>query len=87
MTRYEIVVRGTAAKQIKRLPVDYFRLIRQHIEGLADQPRPPDAKKLRGDWGYSLRVGVYRVLYEIDDQARTVTIYRVKQRRDAYQRM
>jgi mRNA interferase RelE/StbE len=84
MPKYEIIVRGTAAKQIKRLPVDYFRLIQRHIEALGEQPRPPDAKKLRGDWGYSLRVGAYRVLYEIDDQAQTVTIYRVKHRRDVY---
>ncbi|MFN8455653.1 MAG: type II toxin-antitoxin system RelE/ParE family toxin [Anaerolineae bacterium] len=34
--------------------------------------------------GYSLRVGVYRILYEIDDAARVVTIYRVKHRREVY---
>ncbi|MBC8254677.1 MAG: type II toxin-antitoxin system RelE/ParE family toxin, partial [Ardenticatenia bacterium] len=33
---------------------------------------------------YSLRVGVYRILYDIDDDTRTVTIYRVKHRREAY---
>ena len=86
MPAYEIVVRGTAAKQMKQLPVQYFRLVQQHIEALAEQPRPPDAKKLKGDWGYSLRVGTYRVLYEIDDYAQTVTIYRVKHRRDVYRR-
>jgi mRNA interferase RelE/StbE len=59
-------------------------LIGEHIEHLAKDPRPPDAKKLKGDLGYSLRVGVYRILYDVDDEARTVTIYRVKHRRDAY---
>jgi mRNA interferase RelE/StbE len=47
-------------------------------------PRPPDAKKLRGVGGYSLRVGVYRVLYDIDDAARKVTVFRIKYRREAY---
>jgi mRNA interferase RelE/StbE len=84
MLKYEIIVRGTAAKQIKRLPTDYFDLVQQHIEGLEEQPRPPGCKKLRGDAGYSLRVGVYRILYVIDDQAQTVTIYRVKHRREVY---
>jgi mRNA interferase RelE/StbE len=47
-------------------------------------PRPQDAKPLRGGAGWSLRVGVYRILYDIDDAARRVTIYRVRHRRDAY---
>jgi mRNA interferase RelE/StbE len=46
--------------------------------------RPPDAKKLRGNVGYSLRVGVYRVLYDIDDAERKITIFRIKHRREAY---
>jgi mRNA-degrading endonuclease RelE of RelBE toxin-antitoxin system len=41
-------------------------------------PYPPDAKKLKGDSGYSQRVGVYRILYDVDDTARMVTVYRVK---------
>ena len=43
-----------------------------------------DSKKLKGDAGYSLRVGTYRVLYDIDDKAKVVTIYRIKHRREAY---
>ena len=84
MPRYEIFFRGRAAKQIKQLPLEYFRLLGQHIYGLASDPRPPGAKKLKGDLGYSLRVGVYRILYDVDDQEHTVTIYRVKHRRDVY---
>jgi mRNA interferase RelE/StbE len=84
MPKYEIFIRGKAARQIKQLPVEYFRLVSQHIDGLAEDPRPPDAKKLKGDLGYSLRVGVYRILYDVDDKAQTVTIYRVKHRREVY---
>ncbi len=86
MTTYEILVRGKAAKQIGQLPVEYLRLVRRHIDGLGRDPRPPDAKKLKGNLGYSLRVGVYRILYDVDDATRTVTIYRVKHRRDVYRR-
>jgi mRNA interferase RelE/StbE len=56
------------------------RILRQAIQ----DPRPPDAKKLRGTTDYSLRVGVYRILYDIDDATCTITVYRVKHRRDAY---
>lgn len=73
-----------AVKDIAELPKGYASLISEHIEGLRQNPRPPDAKKLKGTTDYSLRVGVYRILYDVDDDAHTVTVYRVKHRREAY---
>lgn len=84
MPTYEILVRGKAAKQIKQLPVEYFRQVSQHIRRLAEEPRPPVSKRFKGNLGYTLRVGVYRILYDVDDEARTVTTFRVKHRRDVY---
>lgn len=81
---YEIRIRRQAIKDIARLPKDYARLVSQHIENLSRDPRPRDAKKLRGRTDYSLRIGVYRVLYDIEAETRAVTIYRVKHRRGAY---
>ncbi len=81
---YEILVRGKAAKQIQHLPPAYFRLLSQHIDDLAQNPRPIGAKKLKGGQGYRIRVGIYRILYKIDDKAQRVVIYRVKHRRDVY---
>ncbi len=77
------ILRG-ALKDLAELPKDYIRLMSQRIDHLAENPRPPDAKKLHGGGGYRVRVGVYRVLYDVDDKAKTVTIYRVKHRKDAY---
>ncbi|MBN1933750.1 MAG: type II toxin-antitoxin system RelE/ParE family toxin [Anaerolineae bacterium] len=84
MPRYRIIVGSRAAREIKRLPVEYFRQIKVHIDALGDDPRPNGATKLKGDAGYRLRVGVYRVLYDIDDQSQVVTIYRVRHRQDVY---
>lgn len=81
---YKIVFRGKAAKQVQKLSPPYFGLVSEHIEGLAQNPRPPDSKPLTDEPGYSLRVGVYRILYEIDDTARLVIVYRVKHRREVY---
>jgi mRNA interferase RelE/StbE len=83
---YSIHILRRAVKEIAVLPKDYAKLISEHIDRLAQNPRPPDAKKLQGTSAYSLRVGVYRVLYEIDDGAQTVSIYRVKHRKDVYNR-
>lgn len=81
---YRVQVLPRALKDIAGLPKDYARLVGQHIDGLAQEPRPAGAKKLRGTKDHSLRVGTYRILYGIADEARTVTVYRVKHRREAY---
>ena len=84
MPTYKILFRGKAARQIQQLPPTYFRLVQQHINTLSQTPRPPGVKKLQNSQGYSLRVSVYRILYDVDDRAQEVVIYRVKHRREAY---
>lgn len=55
------------------------------IENLAGNPRPPGCKKLKGgDKEWRIRVGKYRIVYEIDDSARTVDVTRVAHRREVY---
>ena len=81
---YQIELRRQAVKDLDAIAIDYKQLISKHIDSLETNPRSTSSKKLKGDAGYSLRVGAYRVLYDIDDKAKTVTIYRVKHRREAY---
>lgn len=81
---YEIQVMPRAIKDIAGLPKEYTRLVSEHIDRLAEEPRPLDSRKLRGRNDYRMRVGVYRILYEIDDADRIVTVYRVRHRREAY---
>lgn len=76
------ILRGTL-KDLAALPKDYPRLVGRQIDELAENPRPPGVKKLHGG-GYRVRVGTYRVVYDVDDEARTVTVYRIKHRKDAY---
>lgn len=81
---YEIKVRGQARKQILRIPPPHFQRIQDSIANLAQDPRSAGAKKLSGEAGYRIRVGDYRILYEIDDTMNRVAIYRVKHRREVY---
>jgi mRNA interferase RelE/StbE len=72
-------------KQIQKLPRDAFEAALQAIIGLSKDPRPAGAEKLVGshdDW--RVRIGRYRIVYEIDDDAQVVTIYTVAKRSDAY---
>jgi mRNA interferase RelE/StbE len=81
---YRIELRRSAYKDLKNIPIEYTNLIANHIDSLQENPRPHDSKKLKGDAGYSLRIGTYRVLYDIADKTQIVTIYRIKHRREAY---
>jgi mRNA interferase RelE/StbE len=58
--------------------------VNRAIARLAENPRPPGAKKLTAREGYRVRVGDYRILYQVDDEAKMVTIYRVMARGDVY---
>ena len=71
-------------KDVRRIPKSERVTIFRHIEQLAENPRRSQVEKLTGAEGYRLRVGDYRVLFTIDDPSHTVTIYRVRHRRDAY---
>ena len=55
------------------------------LEQLATEPRPPGCKKLRGgDKEWRIRVGDYRVVFEIDDRARAVDVTRIAHRSEVY---
>jgi mRNA interferase RelE/StbE len=83
---FEILLESAAKKDLRRLPDDVHDRVIKAIQPLAIQPRPSGAKKLTGsksDW--RIRVGDYRILYEIADTIRVVRIYRVRHRRDVYE--
>ena len=75
--------RTNSVRVLRRAVKDMANLLKGY-DRLERNPRPSDAKRLRGTTDYSLRVGTYRVLYDIDDKSRVVTVYRVKHRRDAH---
>ncbi len=81
---YKVRILRRALKDLSSFPQGYARLIAEHIEQLQNDPRPPGVKKLRGVESYSLRVGVYRILYDVDDKTRSILIYRIKHRREVY---
>ena len=55
------------------------------LERLAINPRPPGCKKLRGgDKEWRIRVGDYRIVYEVDDRVRSIDVTRIAHRREVY---
>lgn len=84
MARYEIVFRKSVRKDLDPIPKRNVQRILADIAELANDPRPPQSRKLSGSEKYRLRCGVYRVLYEIQDQILVVCVVKVGHRREIY---
>jgi mRNA interferase RelE/StbE len=85
MESFSIQWRNSTKKDIRRLPrQDVARLIKA-VEQLVDEPLPHGSQKLSGsERTYRIRVGDYRVIYEILSAACIIEIQRVRHRKDAY---
>ena len=81
---YTVVTSRAAQGAIARLPPMDGRRVLAAIAALAQNPRPPGCLKLTGSPSWRIRVGAYRVIYEIDDAGRTVTVEAVGHRGDVY---
>jgi len=81
---YSLLAKPSVEKDLRNISSDYLPLINKKIHSLSENPRQSQTKRLRGIEGYRLRVGDYRILYEIDDSNKIVTICRILRRREAY---
>ncbi len=81
---YAITILRRAQKELSDLPKESYVRIRDAIRLLAEEPRPSGSKRLTGRAGWQIRVGSYRVIYEIDDPNHLITILHVGHRRDIY---
>ncbi len=82
---YQLKIKRSAEQDLRHLPRSLFRRVNQQILALREEPRPPGVRKLKGNIeGWRVRVGDYRIVFQIDDTAQTVTIIRVRHRREVY---
>jgi mRNA interferase RelE/StbE len=84
MASYELVFKKSAAKDLRDIPKADVKRILQRIRSLADDPRPAGCEKLSSLERYRLRQGVYRIIYEIDDDRAVVIVVKVGHRREVY---
>ena len=81
---YSLIVLPSAEKQILKLNPPDYGPVTMKISELRDNPRPVGCRKLRDVQGWRIRVGHYRVVYEIDDSKKIVTVLKVAHRKDIY---
>ena len=82
---YRVLLERAVEKDLGRLPAEVHDRVVAAMQKLAANPRPPGCRKLAGhknDW--RIRVGDYRIIYEIEDQVRVLRVNRVRHRREVY---
>ena len=86
MDSYKVELTRSAEKDLRRIDKRYISRIFAAVESLEEEPRPVGCTKLSGsDHTYRIRVGSYRVIYEIEDDRLVVLVIKIGHRKDVYQ--
>jgi len=81
---YAVSILRRAQQELGQFQSPTFERVCDAIRALAAEPRPAGCRKLDGREGWRIRIGDYRIIYEIDDTARTILILHIGHRRDIY---
>jgi len=81
---YSLLILRRAQKELSNLPEDIYKKVKQIILKLSEDSMPYGCKKLKGREGWRIRVGDYRIIYEINDKDKTITILHIGHRKDVY---
>ena len=84
MASYRLTFKKSVTKDFRLIPKDDVGRILKRIEALAHDPRPMGSEKLSGKERFRLRQGVYRIVYEIQDEELVIVVVKVGHRREMY---
>ena len=88
MAAFSVVPKPSVEKDLRSLPKSTVARVLAQFEKLAEDPFPRQAVKLEAASDLlRVRVGNYRVIYEVDRDAKQVIIHHVRHRRDVYKRL
>ncbi|AUD01936.1 type II toxin-antitoxin system RelE family toxin [Spirosoma pollinicola] len=83
---YRIVITEYALRQLKKINMQMIASLKEAIADLAQNPRPHNHIKLTNIDAYRIRVGNYRIIYEIQDSVLTITVVEIADRKQAYKK-
>ena len=82
----KILYTKAAEKQIRQLEKFLLKGIYTKIGLLSSNPYPQDSQKLEENLGYRIRVGGYRIVYQVNKKAKTIVIVKIAHRREVYRK-
>lgn len=86
MSQYRVELRPAAVRALRKLDPEIQRRIQGAITLLAQDPRPPSSRRLRGRPGFRVRIGDYRIIYTVADDVLLVVVVALGHRREIYDR-
>lgn len=86
MASYKLVFKKSVAKDLRPIPKKDVARILERMEALQENPRPVGSEKLSGLERYRIRQGVYRIIYEVNDEVVVITVVKVAHRKHVYRR-
>lgn len=86
MAKYKITFKKSVTKDLRNIPNQDVKRILERIDGLTDNPRGEGCIKLSGLDSYRVRVGLYRIVYDIKDDILVVTVIKVGHRSSIYKK-
>jgi len=86
MDSYQVEFSKKASKELRKIDSRYVPRIYEVAESLSSEPRPVGCKKLSGsEHTYRIRVGDYRIIYDIEDDKLVILVIRIRHRQSAYE--
>ncbi|MDO5523987.1 MAG: type II toxin-antitoxin system RelE/ParE family toxin [Bacteroidia bacterium] len=82
---YKITINRRAIKTLEKINEPAYSAIKRAIYELANNPRPQGYKKLKGRMAFRIRVGDYRIIYEIFDEILSIEIVNLGHRKNIYE--
>ena len=86
--KYRIEVKRSAVKALKKIPKPDRKRIADKIDSLSEEPPNPETTKMKGDNPFHrIRVGDYRIVYEIQNEVLVILIVKIGHRKDIYRNL
>ena len=87
MALFKINWKSSSERDLRKIDKKYIPRIVDAIESLANNPFPSQSKKLKdSESSFRLRIGDYRIIYQVDSEKKEIIVYHLRHRKDAYRR-
>ena len=83
---YSVIVSKSAKKTLSKLPNEVVKKILDALDDLVEEPRPMGYIQLKGRGGYRIRIGNYRVIYDINDDELLILVVEIGNRKEIYKK-
>ena len=83
---YSVIVSKSAKKTLSKLPNEVVKKILDALDDLVEEPRPMGYIQLKGRSGYRIRVGNYRVIYDVNDDELLILVMEIGNRKEIYKK-